>query len=143
MLDRDRILGKLDALEGYERELADTAPARYEEYLALREKRRACERILQVSVECVIDICHLLVSGLRLGLPAGEEDIFDKLAQARILPEEILDIARRMRRFRNILVHEYGEIDHAIVFRLAVTAGHDFGRVRAAVLKALSKGEQR
>jgi len=137
MLDRDRILGKLDALEGYERELAETAPTRYEEYLALREKRRACERILQVSVECVIDICHLLVSGLRLGLPAGEEDIFDKLARARVLPDEILEIARRMRRFRNILVHEYGDIDHAIVFRLAVTADQDLCRFRAAVLKTI------
>jgi uncharacterized protein YutE (UPF0331/DUF86 family) len=76
---------------------------------------------------------------LRLGLPAGEEDIFEKLTQAHVLPVEVLEIARRMRRFRNILVHEYGGIDHAIVFRLARTAGQDLSRFRAATLDALNR----
>jgi uncharacterized protein YutE (UPF0331/DUF86 family) len=139
MLDRDRILAKLDELEGYEKELAETTPVRYEEYLAHREKRRACERILQISVECIIDISNLFVSGLRLGLPAAEEDIFEKLVRARVFPATVLEVACRMRRFRNLLVHEYGVIDNAIVFRVATTSGQDLGRFRTAVLDALDR----
>jgi hypothetical protein len=49
------------------------------------EKRRATERLLQVPVECILDICGLFVAGLRLGLPAEEENLFDRLEEARVL----------------------------------------------------------
>jgi uncharacterized protein YutE (UPF0331/DUF86 family) len=55
-LDRERILIKLDQLDGYLRELASIAPRTFAEYQGV-EKRRACERLLQLSVEVVIDIC--------------------------------------------------------------------------------------
>ena len=58
MLDRERVLAKIDALDGYLRELHEILPASFEEYQRI-EKRRACERLLQVSIECVIDLCGL------------------------------------------------------------------------------------
>lgn len=71
MLDRERILGKLDELEGYLHELRQIAPAVLEEYQQSIEKRRACERLLQIAIESVIDICHLLDDALpRRGLEA-------------------------------------------------------------------------
>lgn len=74
MVDRERILAKLDELEGYVRELRQVAPESFAEYMQKVENRRACERLLQISIECIIDICGLFVSGLRLGLPAEEDD---------------------------------------------------------------------
>lgn len=50
MVDRDRVLTKLDELDGYVRELRSIVPASLEAYLAV-EKKRACERLIQVSVE--------------------------------------------------------------------------------------------
>ncbi len=67
MLDRERILTKLDELEGYVRDLRTIAPQSFAEYRQI-EKKRSCERLLQIAVECVIDVCNLFVSGLRLGL---------------------------------------------------------------------------
>lgn len=78
MLDRERILAKLDELDGYVRDLRTIAPQDFTAYRQI-EKKRACERLLQIAVECVIDICNLRVSGLRLGLPAEEDDLFEKL----------------------------------------------------------------
>ena len=49
MLDRERLLGKMDDLEGYLKELREILPASLEEYKKI-EKRRACERLLQVSI---------------------------------------------------------------------------------------------
>src|SRR5436309_14835225 len=72
VVDRDRVLAKLDRLDGYLSELRSIVPARFEEYLRV-ERKRACERLAQVAVEAVLDVCALLVPGLRLGLP-GEED---------------------------------------------------------------------
>jgi len=70
VLDRERILTKIDELDGYLRELRHISPASFEDYQRI-ETKRACERLLQISIETVIDISHLLVTGLRLGLPAG------------------------------------------------------------------------
>jgi len=87
-LDRERILAKVDELDGYLNELNGIAPRSFEEYQNV-EKKRASEGLLQLSIEVVIDICHLLVSGLRLGLPAEEDDLFKKLADAQILSKKM------------------------------------------------------
>lgn len=126
MLDRERILAKIDELQGYLKELRNIVPENYNEYLSSIEKRRACERLLQISVECVIDICSLLVSGLRLGLPAEESDIFEKLFVNNIISEEVKDILRSMKGFRNILVHDYARLDNALIYEIAISRLKDF-----------------
>lgn len=136
MIDRDRVLAKLDELRGYVTELQQIAPGTIEEYRRIPIKR-ACERLVQIAVECVIDVCQLLVSGLRLGLPAEEEDLFDKLAAAELLTPEVLDTLRRMRGCRNILVHEYGRVSDEIVFDTISSRLGDFDRFASEVLEAL------
>lgn len=51
MLDKDRILAKLDELESYIIELESTMPEDYEEYIDDIEKKRSCERLLHISIE--------------------------------------------------------------------------------------------
>ena len=53
MLDRDRILAKLDELDGYLSELQQVLPESYARFMESAEKRRACERLLQISIKCV------------------------------------------------------------------------------------------
>ena len=136
MLDRERILAKIDTLDGYLRELHTIAPASFEEYTTI-EKRRACERLLQVSIECVIDICSLFVTGLRLGLPAVEEDLFEKLAQAGMISHLLRETLRRMKGFRNILVHDYGEVDDRIVYEVLQNRLDDFEVFKREILQIL------
>lgn len=138
MLDRDRILGKVSDLEGYLKELQTIAPKRFEEFRQI-EKKRACERLLQISVEVVIDICHLFVSGLRLGLPAEEDDIFEKLEYAGIISASMKETLKQIKGFRNILVHEYGKVDDQIVFETIQKGPNDFYAFRIEILHALEK----
>lgn len=95
--------------------------------------------MLQIAIEAVIEVCHLLVTGLRLGLPSEENDLFEKLERARVISSELGRTLRRMRGFRNILVHEYGVIDEQIVFAAATSRFEDFGRFREEVLAALRR----
>jgi uncharacterized protein YutE (UPF0331/DUF86 family) len=136
MLDRERILSRIDVLDGYLRELRSIAPASFEEYTTI-EKRRACERLLQVSIECVIDISGLLVTGLRLGLPAEEDDLFEKLAQAGVISHPMRDSLRRMKGFRNILVPEYGGVDDRIVYEVLQNRLEDFAAFKREILQSL------
>ena len=136
MVDRERVLGKLDELDRYIGELRAVAPGSFEEFLRV-EKKRACERLLQIAVEATIDVCHLLVAGFRLGVPADETDLFDILARRGGISEGLARTLKEMKGFRNILVHEYAEVDDAVVYKAVRDRLDDFALFKREVLKAL------
>ena len=138
MLDEERILAKLDELEGYLTELHAIAPENLKEYRRI-EKKRSCERLLQLCIECVIDMCRILVSGLRLGLPADENDLFEKLNKNGIVTPSVKRLLRQMRGFRNILVHEYASVDDELVFKYGKTRLGDFEKIRKQILDVLRR----
>jgi uncharacterized protein YutE (UPF0331/DUF86 family) len=137
-VDRERILAKIDELDSYLKELKGIAPKSFEEYQQV-EKKRACERLLQVSIETVIDICSLFVSGLRLGLPAEEADLFNKVVEANILPKQMREKLREMKGFRNILVHEYAHVDDRLVYQVVTEKLEDFKTFKREVLRFIKK----
>lgn len=136
VIDRDRVLAKLDELDGYLGELRSVVPSTLESYRTV-EKRRACERLVQISVEAVIDVCALLVTGLRLGLPGEEDDLVAKLAQRGVISRPMADMLGRMRGLRNIIVHEYGRVNDALVFDAIQTRLGDFTAFKREVLAFL------
>ncbi|OFV84925.1 MAG: hypothetical protein A2W26_00890 [Acidobacteria bacterium RBG_16_64_8] len=140
MLDRERILAKLDALDGYLRELEQIVPTTFDGYRRI-ETKRACERLLQISIESTIDVCGRLVIGLRLGLPAEETDLFAKLQQAGVVSAEMAAILGRMKGLRNILVHEYGQVNDRVVYEVFRENLGDFVRFRQEVTKALARAD--
>lgn len=89
-------MARLDALEGYLEELKSIVALDFEEYQRNFEKRRACERLLQISIETAIDICSLFVKGMRLGLPGEEDDLFDKLHRAGVISERMRNKLQKM-----------------------------------------------
>ncbi len=135
-VDRERILSKIDELDAYLTELKEISPDSFEEYQGI-EKKRACERLLQVSIEAVIDVCNLLVSGLRLGLPGEEGDLFDKLAGSGVISKEMRNTLRGMKGFRNILVHEYARVDDRLVYEAIKGKLRDFESFKRVVLEFL------
>lgn len=140
MLDRDRILVKLDQLYGYLGELREVLPEDFTLYRKV-ERKRACERLLQVSIEAVIDICHLLVAGLRLGIAAEEDDLFDKLKEATIISADMAEVLKEMKGLRNILVHEYAQLDDRIVYDIASARLTDFETFKQQVLQFLKTAQ--
>jgi len=138
VVDKDRILAKLDQLEGYLQELRQILPEAFEEYQKV-EKKRACERILQIAIEATIDICHMFVRGMRLGLPSEEDDVFEKLSQAGVISSQMVATLKRMKGLRNILVHEYGRVDDHIVYDQAHKGIRDFTRFKEEILAALAR----
>ena len=138
MVDRDRLLAKLDELDGYLGELRSIAPGSLDEYLKT-EKKRACERLVQVAVEALIDVCALLVSGLRLGIPGEEDDLFERLARSGVLSGTTAQTLRRMKGLRNLLVHEYGRVNDQIVFETIRDRLADFDACTREILDFLRR----
>lgn len=136
MVDRDRILAKIDELDGYLRELKEILPSTFEEYQKI-EKKRSCERLLQLSIECVIDVCRLYVTGLRLGLPSEENDLFEKMLKKKLLSQPMALLLKEMRGFRNILIHEYASLDDHLVFEKARMRLGDFEKFKQEIKNLL------
>lgn len=129
-VDRDRVLTRLDAVEGYRRELRGIVPASLADYTRA-EVKRACERLAQDAVEAALDVCGLLVRKLRLGVPADEDDLLNKLLQAALLSEQTVATLRRMKGFRNTLVHESTAVDDRIVYEVVTQKIGDLARFAA------------
>ena len=73
--------------------------------------RRACEKTIELAIECVINVMAMLISQGKLGVPKDEEDIIAILGKRKILTDKLVLKVRGMKGLRNILVHKYGEID--------------------------------
>lgn len=138
MLDKERILSKLDEMDSYLDELKQIVPDSFAEYQKI-EKKRSCERLLQLCIECVIDVCKLFVSGLKLGLPSEENDLFNKMQKKGIISEETVSVLREMRGFRNILTHEYATVDDELVYEATETNLEDFNKFKKEILHHLPR----
>lgn len=65
----------------------------------------------QTALEACIDAAHHLLADQGLGVPASNADAFRKLAAAGLLAEELARTMAAAARFRNVLVHDYAEVD--------------------------------
>lgn len=66
---------------------------------------------MQRACEQSIDVANHLVKTLKLGLPKDSRDSFQLLADHKIVPRELAANLIKMIGFRNILVHEYQQLD--------------------------------
>ena len=87
----------------------------------------------------MIDICAIINSDLRLEMPESEEGIVESLVKKGILTEEISDKIRRMKGFRNIVVHRYGKIDDRVAFSILIDNIDDFDQFIGAIEEFLKK----
>jgi uncharacterized protein YutE (UPF0331/DUF86 family) len=139
MVDRERVLSKIAELRGYLEKLKEITPKTLEEYERSELERRACERLLQISIECVLDVCDIIFSGLKLGVPVSEEDIIEKLNHARVITDTATRMLNGMRGTRNILVHRYPYVDDEKIFRSLTTELKDFDIFMDEILNFLKK----
>ncbi|WP_371804104.1 type VII toxin-antitoxin system HepT family RNase toxin [Candidatus Lokiarchaeum ossiferum] len=121
-MDKTRLMLKIRELKVYLEELEELLPDDEASYLKSLEKRRSVERELQIMIECMVDICMLLLKELKLGPPQNEENVLD------LLSGKITNIPKlkEMRGFRNILVQKYGKIKDPLVFFFASNEREDF-----------------
>ena len=116
MSDHDRICAKLDKLQSYYTELKSFSSISLDEYINNSIYRRAIERTIQLIVECATDINNML---LKMQGNKGAVDYFNSfidIAEEDIIPNEFALKIAPSTGLRNILVHEYEEINDEVVY---------------------------
>ena len=71
---------------------------------------------LQVSIECCLDVANHIIASKGFRAPKDYADSFKVLEEHEVLDGELASRLRQMAKFRNRLVHLYGEVDDAYVY---------------------------
>ncbi|WP_461866482.1 type VII toxin-antitoxin system HepT family RNase toxin [Thermococcus sp.] len=112
-LIRSKIEEILESLKLIEENLPDD----FETFESLGIVKDGIYKRTEFAIQNVIDICAIINSDLRLTMPEREEDVFEGLMRAGIIPREMADKLRLIKGFRNILVHRYGRINDELAFK--------------------------
>lgn len=99
-----------------------------EEFLANPDKIGNAKYHFVIAIECAIDIANHAIASENFRFPKDNADSFAVLVEQRVLPEEMRERLQAMARFRNRLVHMYGDVDDARVWQFLRDALDDFDR---------------
>jgi uncharacterized protein YutE (UPF0331/DUF86 family) len=113
---QDTIRQKLVLMKQYLGELDTLSRCSQEEYLSDFKTRRACERLIQVIVECMIDCNHALIAGMGTCPPATYTDSILKLVDESIMSQDFASRLIPYVSIRNRIVHEYEQIKDNLIF---------------------------
>ncbi|NLJ78850.1 MAG: DUF86 domain-containing protein [Tissierellia bacterium] len=86
------------------------------------------ERGIQILIETVIDIANIIISANNIEKPHTYRESILELAKLDILPREFTEELSKMVGFRNILVHDYTNVDEEIILNVLHTRLDDFIR---------------
>jgi uncharacterized protein YutE (UPF0331/DUF86 family) len=106
----------LNKLQNYYSELKSLSSISLDEYLGNSIYRRAVERTLQLIVESATDINNMLLKMLGQKGAVDYYNSFINLAEQDIIPMDFALKIAPSTGLRNILVHEYEEIDDKVVY---------------------------
>ncbi len=81
---------------------------------------------LQVAIQGCVDIASHIVSDHSWGVPQSLADLFNILYKKKVITSKTRDTMRAMAGFRNIVVHEYKEIDMNLVYGILTKRLSDF-----------------
>ena len=116
MVDREIFSRRLATLRGYLEKLRAFQPTSEEEFRRSPAIHDLAERYLHLAMECVLDLGNHFIADAGLPTPETNQDTFTRLEQAGAIPSELASRLRSWAGFRNILVHQYLDIDHGIAW---------------------------
>jgi uncharacterized protein YutE (UPF0331/DUF86 family) len=80
-------------------------PESVDKFLELGLIKDGIYKRIEFTIENVFDICAILNTDLRLGIPGADDDIFDHLRAHGVLSEIMRQNLKALKAFRNIAVH--------------------------------------
>ena len=95
----------------------------------------SAERNLQIAIQAVIDISNHVAADMDLGTPKDYKDIFELLARNNIISEPLSRKLISMTGLRNVLVHDYLEVNLHLIYKIIKSELGDFEEFVAAALK--------
>jgi uncharacterized protein YutE (UPF0331/DUF86 family) len=137
MFDKALLLRKLVELEKNLEQIREYTNITIEQYSGDWKVQRIIERTLQIMIETCVDISGHIISDKGYRIPKSYADTFRILYEENILEKELFEIMEKMAKFRNIVVHNYDEVDASIVVNILKRHLGDFLTYKNAIINML------
>ena len=137
MVDQTLILRKLSNLEAYLVQIEEYRTISLEAYLNDWKTQRIIERTLQMMVETCSDIAGHIIADRKYRVPTGYADTFKVLEENKVLDKTLAESLSKMAKFRNVVVHDYDQVDGKIVIGILRKYLPDFSSFKDAVVALL------
>jgi uncharacterized protein YutE (UPF0331/DUF86 family) len=89
----------------------------------------AAERYLHLSIECLLDIGNHIIADRGYRKPETYGEIFQILAEKKVISKKLMNELEGMAAFRNVLVHDYLKLDLKKVYLIMGDKLKHFERV--------------
>lgn len=99
------------------------------------------ERYLQLSIQIILDVCHLIIIDLGLQKPGDNYGVVSVLFEKELISGALADKLTKMIGLRNILVHEYGRIDRKKIYDILQNQISDIEEFKKQILGFLRKSK--
>lgn len=135
MVDKSIVLRKIAGLDTYHHQLKTFSDITIDDYKSNWKTQRIVERTLQIMIEICVDIATHIISDGGMRVPTSYSDTFKVLFEHNIINSELFTIMEKMAKFRNVVVHQYEEVNAEIVMLILNKHLDDFERFKDAVLE--------
>jgi uncharacterized protein YutE (UPF0331/DUF86 family) len=141
-LRAELIRSKLADIEDSVSLVEENLPSSFEEFSKLGLVKDGIYKRMEFAIENIIDICSIINSDLRLSIPESEESFVESLVNFGILTQNLAEKIRRMKGFRNIIVHRYGRIDDIMAHKILTEHMEDFREFIESIERFLEKSKE-
>jgi uncharacterized protein YutE (UPF0331/DUF86 family) len=136
-LDSKMVQARLDIIERNIQFLKEYMDIDEDQFLGSYKDIQAVKHSLFEVIESCIDIAAHIIAVRGLQRPESYSDTFRILKNAKIVGKELGEKLEKMTRFRNILVHNYEDIDNSRVIQYVKRNLDDVTDYVACIVKLL------
>jgi uncharacterized protein YutE (UPF0331/DUF86 family) len=116
LIDNPLVLRKIERIDAYLKQVRQKRDPGFEVFRKDIDLQSIVLFNLIQSIQASVDIGAHIISDSEWGVPGSQADIFEILAQNKIISKQLSQGMIKMVGFRNRIVHEYEEIDLRIVY---------------------------
>ena len=139
MVSKEKIFQKFSLLDDYLNILKDIAKKPVDTFLKDKILLGSAKYYLQVSIECCLDVANHIIASERFRVPKDYADSFKVIEEEGLVSGELGKRLQQMAKFRNRLVHLYGDIDDKNVHQYINKDVKDLVEFKSIVINRFGK----
>lgn len=133
-VDQARVRELLGNVNDTLRRLRELGQLSEKEFLADYHNTESAKYLLIVAIAATIDLCNHIAARRGGRAPQDYADCFAVLLEMGVIEDGLARSLQQMSRFRNLLVHVYGQVDNRLVYQVIQEDLDDFDAFQQALL---------
>lgn len=135
MVSAEKILTKTIQIDEFLNIVETLSKTKKSDFLADKILIGSAKYYLQITIESCLDIANHIIASEQYRAPKDYSDTFAILLEQRIIHKPLAKNLQLMAKFRNRLVHLYGEIDNEYVYNIIQTDLKDIRDFQKLIIK--------